>query len=186
MSEGVELVKKYIEFTEVFAEYDDLVVYTPRLPLGENWAYLGQVARKRNGEIPDHSGMILLAKAGSDALGDIVDWVPVMHGIEPTPFSTWRGIPADPERYVSGGDFFVLGMDKPTAEQTAGIKAIRKELISENKPDRLIWSCLLPFNGLTIWDVASTFKIYYTTRAFVSTSSQTSDGLRLPVIIYGS
>ncbi|KAH9474260.1 hypothetical protein JR316_0013423 [Psilocybe cubensis] len=184
MSEGIELVKKHIEFTEVFAEYDDLVVYTPRLPLGENWAYLGQVARKRDGEIPDHSGMILLAKDGSDPLGDIVDWEPVMHGIHPTPFSSWRGIPADPERYVSGGDFFVLGMNKPTPEQTAGIKAIRRDLILESKPDRCIWGVPLPFNGLTIWDVTLLVLTHQPTGAFVSTSAQSADGITLPVIFF--
>ncbi|KAH9474259.1 hypothetical protein JR316_0013422 [Psilocybe cubensis] len=193
-----ELTKQVIEFTEVFAELDDLVVFTPKLPVGANWGYLGPVAWKRDSDIEQHFqisvpslsqsqyGVILLTKDGSDALGEIVDWVPNMGTIEPSRFTTWRGIPADPEKYVSGGDLFVLGMDKPTAEQTAGIKAIRKDLVIERTPDHLIWSRRLPRDTVSLNDVRIVTGVELASGAFVSTSAHAGEERTIPVIRFFS
>ncbi|KAH9474268.1 hypothetical protein JR316_0013431 [Psilocybe cubensis] len=165
-----ELTKHLVEFTETSATYEDLVVLTPRLPYEGNWGYLGQAAWKRDGPTAPPRGFILMAAEGSDALGDIVDWEPVLRSVEPTPFTTWRGVTRDP-KYVCGGDFFKLGTEKPTAAETAGIRAIRRDLVSEVKPENLVWSCRLPFDTLSIYDVAVVTGVVIPTGAFVSTTA---------------
>ncbi|KAH9474261.1 hypothetical protein JR316_0013424 [Psilocybe cubensis] len=137
-------------------EFEFQVLSFELLPVGEEWAYLGQVAWKRGGTTPDHKGLILLAKDGSDALGDIVDWIPTstfsfsastsspstsITSTSPSPvFSTWRGDPSNPHKYVCGGDFLVLRCTKPTPAQKVGIKAIRRDLVLEVRPDRGVWA----------------------------------------------
>ncbi|KAH9474258.1 hypothetical protein JR316_0013421 [Psilocybe cubensis] len=186
MSDGAELIQKHIEFTELSAQYQELSVFTPQLPVGANWGYLGQVACTSDGDNQDHRGLIFLAKDGSDALGDIIDWAPVFIDIEQRRFSTWRGILADPERYVCGGDFFVLGADKPTAEQTAGIRAIRRDLVSERQPQRRIWEGRLPKAILSIWDIVVTDRLHVIPGTFASTDTDSVEGLTLPVVRFNA
>ncbi|KAH9474262.1 hypothetical protein JR316_0013425 [Psilocybe cubensis] len=152
------------------------------LPVGPNVGYLGQVACTPNGKVQNPRGLFFLLKEGSDALGDIVDWEPVFIDIEQGQFSTWRGVPADPERYVCGGHFFVLGVDKPTAEQTASIRAIRKDLVSERQPQRLVWEIRLPKAKLSIWDMEVTDHLHVVPCAFISTVSDSVEELEIPVV----
>lgn len=119
-----------------------------------------------------------------DALAEIVDWEPVFIDIETQQYSTWRGIA--PEGYVVIGHFFVTGGEKPTPEQTAGIRAIRKDLIGEQEPDRRIWSHRLPFANLTLWDAITAVLIYVPTGAFVSKNGEDSSGLLIGLLLFNA
>jgi hypothetical protein len=105
----------------------------------------------------------------------VVDWQPVFIDIEGAKFSTWRGIPRHPQDYVVIGHFFVNGIKKPTAEQTADIRAIRKDLIAEQDSEfiRLVWKETLPKAILTLWDapLVNTFHDI-PTGAFVSKAGE--------------
>lgn len=119
-----------------------------------------------------------------DALVEVKGWKKVFVDIEGHQFSTWRGIA--PEGYVVIGDFFVTGVDEPTPEQTSGIMAIRKDLISEVEPTRLIWSHRLPFANPTLWDVLVTVPIHVPTGAFVSKDGEDSLGLLIGVLKFNA
>lgn len=125
------------------------------------------------------SGLIVKAIEPS-ALDDVLDWEPVFIDIEGRQFSTWRGIARD--NYVVVGHFFVTGTEKPTKEQTIGIKAIRKDLIAEREPHNLIWREQLPKAILTLWDVKVAVLIEIPTGAFVSAPSDTSVGLQIGLV----
>ena len=110
-----------------------------------------------------------------DALDEVVDWSPVFIDIEGGNFSTWRGIPSNPDKYVVIGDFFVTGIEKPTPKQTEGIRAIRKDLIQEVEPHHLVFKKVIPFAVLTLWTVFATIPLLIPTGAFVSAPGETSD-----------
>jgi len=110
-----------------------------------------------------------------DALDEVVDWKPVFIDIEGAKFSTWRGIPNNPDKYVVIGDFFVTGIEKPTPEQTEGIRAIRKDLIEEVEPSHLVFKKVIPFAILTLWTVFATIPMYIPTGAFSSAHGDTAD-----------
>lgn len=119
-----------------------------------------------------------------DALAEVKDWEPVFIDIEGGQFSTWRGVA--PEGYVVIGHFFVNGTNKPTPDQTAGIRAIRKDLVAEREPNRQIWEKRLPFALLTLWDVAVSDLLHVPTGAFVSKDGQGSVGLLIGLLIHGA
>ncbi|KAF4618952.1 hypothetical protein D9613_009844 [Agrocybe pediades] len=129
-----DLEHKQIEFTEFVGEYQGLKVFKPQLPLGAEWFYLGPVAVNFENPIGSHQSGLIIQAEDPSALGDIADWEQVFVDIEGREFSVWRPIPARPDEYVSGGDIFVQGTDKPTPDQTFGIKAIRRDLIGERVP----------------------------------------------------
>lgn len=120
------------------------------------------------------------------ALGNIVDWTPVFIDIEGRQFSTWRGVPEKPSEYVPGGDILVPGVEKPTSEQVAGIKAIRIDLIGERQPHHLIVEIRLPKAIATFWDVLAVDRLHVTTGAFASTGADSADGLTIPVIRFNA
>jgi hypothetical protein len=110
-----------------------------------------------------------------DALDEVVDWKPVFIDIEGAKFSTWRGVPNNPDKYVVIGDFFVTGIEKPTPEQTEGIRAIRKDLIEEAEPSHLVFKKVIPFAILTLWTVVFTIPLVIATGAFASSPGDTAD-----------
>ena len=113
-----------------------------------------------------------------------MDWEPVFIDIEGGKFSTWRGIPSKPDDYVVIGHFFVTGIEKPTIKQTANIKAIRKDLISERAPHHLIWKKIIPFAALSLWNVIISDLLHIPTGAFVSNPSQDASGLQIGLLIF--
>ncbi|KAJ7885233.1 hypothetical protein B0H13DRAFT_1455997, partial [Mycena leptocephala] len=116
---------KSVAFKDKIASYRDVTAFRPALPT--DWHYLGPVVTSE-GKF-EKSGIIVRAVDDGD-LVDVVDWGKVGPNNEPDPpppFSTWRGIA--PDGYVVVGDFFVLGNEKPSPQQTAGIKAIREDIV---------------------------------------------------------
>ncbi|PPQ78017.1 hypothetical protein CVT25_015573 [Psilocybe cyanescens] len=184
--QGNELILKRVEFNEISAEFENLIVFKPQLPVGANWGYFGPVAFNTEGGINLHEGLIVLAKDGSDALGEIRDWEQVFVDIEQHKFSTWRGIPLDPRKYTVIGDVFVTGVEKPSEEQTVGIKAIRKDLIAERQPHHLVWEGRLPKAILSLWDILAVDRLHVATGAFVSTGGSSPDDLRLGVVRFNA
>jgi len=152
-----------VEFDELIAQYEDLKVFKPLLR--HDWHYLGPVAVTPGS--PNKHGFIVKANV-PDVLDEVVDWKPVFKDIEGRQFSTWRGVPSNPEKFVVIGHFFVTGVEKPTPEQTAGIKAIRRDLVEEVEPHHLIFKKILPKAILTLWNVFATVTILIPTGAFVS------------------
>ena len=110
-----------------------------------------------------------------NALDEVVDWRPVFIDIEGGKFSTWRGIPQNPDKYVVIGDIFVTGIEKPTPKQTEGIRAIHKNLIEQVEPHHLVFKKVIPFAVLTLWNVIYTIPLLITTGAFVSAQGETAD-----------
>ncbi|THU97348.1 hypothetical protein K435DRAFT_67327 [Dendrothele bispora CBS 962.96] len=140
---GPVLEYKMVKFDVPLASYLDLKAFKPALPRG--WYYLGPVATSDRKF--EQQGMIVRA-VDEKALVDVVDWKKVGPNNEPEPpppFSAWRGVA--PDGYVVGGDFFVEGNDPPSAEQTAGIKAIRSDLVGSLQGQRLIWEGKQPFSA---------------------------------------
>ena len=72
------------------------------------------------------------------------------------------------------GDFFVPGIEKPTHQQTIGIRAIRNDLIEEVEPYDLVFKKIIPFAVLTLWTVKFTIPALLPTGAFVSAPSETA------------
>jgi hypothetical protein len=128
----------------------------------------------------------MIVRAVDDgALADVVDWEKVGPNNEPEPpppFSTWRGVA--PDGYVVVGDFFVEGNEKPSPEQTASIKAIRRDLVGLAKPQRLIWTGSQPWSVVTLWDIVATPLIYVPTGAFVSNADSSADGAELALLLF--
>ncbi|KAH9474266.1 hypothetical protein JR316_0013429 [Psilocybe cubensis] len=79
--------------------------------------------------------------------------------------------------YVCGGHFFKLGAEKPTAAETAGIRAIRRDLVSEVRPENLVWSCLLYGDTLSLYDGAFVADDAVPSGAFVSTTVAPGTGV---------
>jgi hypothetical protein len=53
-------------------------------------------------------------------------------------FALWAAVPEDPN-YVALGGFFVRSYDKPTIDQTRGMKTIRSDLVTKVMPGREVW-----------------------------------------------
>lgn len=122
-----------------------------------------------------------------DAFADIVDWKKVgpNNGVEPPPpFSTWRGVA--PDGYTVVGDFFVKGNNKPTPDQTAGLKAIREDLVHGFQPQRLIWEGRQPWSVVTLWDIVAVPLLYIATGAFISNDKTSPDGVTLAVVRFNA
>ncbi|PPQ85470.1 hypothetical protein CVT25_006647 [Psilocybe cyanescens] len=117
--------------------------------------------------------LIVLAKDGSDTLDEIRDWEP-------------RGIPRDPSKYAVIGEVFVTGVEKLKEEQTVGIKAIRKDLISERRPHHLVWERRLPKAILSLWDILAIDRLHVATGAFVSTGGPNHDDIELGVVRFNA
>jgi len=137
-----------------------------------------------NADTLEQRGLIVRANV-PDALDEVVDWNPVFIDIEGAKFSTWRGVPSNPDKYVVIGDFFVTGIEKPTAKQTEGIRAIRRDLIDEVEPHHLVFKKHIPFAVLTLWTVIFTVGIHIPTGAFVSAPGETADS-KLGVIRFNA
>ena len=115
----------------------------------------------------------------------MIDWEPVFIDIETRKFSTWRGIPQYPD-YLVVGHFFVKGVEKPKPEQTAGIRAIRRDLISEREPANLIWKEMLPKAMLTLWDILVLDLLHFPTGSFVSKNGDDTVGLQIGVLRFNA
>lgn len=122
----------------------------------------------------EQRGLVVQAKV-LDALDEVVDWEPVFIDYEGGKFSTWRGVPSNPHKYVVVGNFFVTGIEKPTPKQTEGIRAIRKDLIDEVEPHHLVFKKVIPFAILTLWNVFATIGVVVPTGAFVSSPGASAD-----------
>ena len=129
-------------------------------------------------------GLIVKANDPS-ALCEVVDWEPVFIDIEGRKFSTWRGVPQNPNCVVIG-HFFVNGVEKPKPKDTAGIRAIRRDLISEREPHHLIWKGMLPKAILTLWDVLVTDLLHIPTGAFVSKNGTDAVGLQIGLLRFNA
>lgn len=109
------------------------------LTVGAGWYYLGPAATN-SGNQPGVG--IVVRELEPGALADIADWVQVWNdagsGAE-TDFSLWRGVAPSPEYVVVGG-FFLRSHDKPSASDTKGMKAVRKEYLVTAAPGKQIWT----------------------------------------------
>jgi hypothetical protein len=128
------------------------------------------------------TGIIVHAR-DPHALANVEDWEPVFIDIEGQKFSTWRGVA--PKGYVVVGHFFVTGIEKPTREQTVGIKAIRKDIIADLPVNHLIWERRLPFAHVKLLDREAAPKLYVSTGAFVSQDGDYSD-VQIGLLIHGA
>ncbi|KAF9550308.1 hypothetical protein CPC08DRAFT_768936 [Agrocybe pediades] len=181
-----DLEHKQIEFTEFVGEYQGLKVFKPQLPLGAEWFYLGPVAVNFEKPVGSHQSGLIIRAEDPSALGDIADWEQVFVDIEGGEFSVWRPIPARPDEYVSGGDIFVQGMDKPTPDQTFGIKAIRTDLIGERVPNFLIKEIYLPKALVGFWTVLAIDRLHFATGAFRATGKEDVSELLIPAIRFNA
>ena len=146
----------------------------------KGWYYLGPLATSDT--VTNQQGLIV-KPLDDKALADVVDWefVAPNNGVEPpAPYSSWKGVA--PDGYVVVGHFFVNGPKKPSAAQTAGIKAIRNDLVQGLRGQRLIWLGRQPRSVVTIWDVFAVPTLYIGTGAFVSSGSDDPEGTILPVL----
>jgi len=176
------ITHRVVKFDKQMTEYNDIKIFGPNLPSMNHdkaWCYLGPMAC--SGEDQRQEGVIVMANDPS-ALDKIVDWEPVFMDVEGQKFSTWRGIPSKPDKYMVVGHFFVKGCQKPIAQQTAGIMAIRKDLVSEREPNHLISKQRLPFAVLTLWDMLMSDRLHVPTGAFVSTGTETNVNLQMALL----
>jgi len=171
------LERQIVDFNVPLGSAQGLTLFKPKLPSG--WFYLGPVARSNI--VGKRSGMIVRA-VDSDSLTDIVDWKQVAPNQPDSPYSTWRGIA--PEGYVAVGDFFVLGQEKPTAQQTAGMKAIRKQHVNLMPPQRLVWEGRVPMSLVSVWDVIAAPRLFVPTGAFVSNDDENPGGNQIAVVLF--
>ncbi|KAJ7486770.1 FDS protein [Mycena latifolia] len=128
------LLCKDVVFSEKMADNSgygaktNLASWRPILPVG--WFYLGQSATRDWSSAP--SGLIFRPLA-PDALRDIVAWERVWDSAgsdNQKDLALWRGVPPDPGYVVVGGILSTNpGFAPPTAEQTRGIRAIRRDLV---------------------------------------------------------
>jgi hypothetical protein len=107
------------------------------------WYYLGPAAT--NGS-KDAVGLIVkdISDDGS-ILRPVGDWVKVWDDSGSrrfTDYSLWKGVPRleDQINYVVIGGFFVRSHDKPTSGDAAGIKAIRKDVLTTANPGKEVWN----------------------------------------------
>ena len=185
---------KHVPFEQKIASVQDLSIFKPTrqcqspslarayIPVSvpEGWYYLGPLATSDT--VTDQQGLIV-KPLDKKALADVVDWefVAPNNGQEPpAPYSSWKGIA--PDGYVVVGHFFVNGHKKPSAAQTAGIKAIRNDLVHGLQGQRLVWLGRQPFSVVTIWDVIAVPLLFIPTGAFVSSDSDDPEGSILPVL----
>ena len=80
---------------------------------------------------------IIVRALEANALADVNSWERVAPQETSSTFSTWRG--SGPAGYDVIGHFFVTGNEPPMASATAGIKAIRKDLIKGSMANYQIW-----------------------------------------------
>lgn len=107
------------------------------------WHYLGPSAT--NGS--DDAVGIIVKDNSSDGsiLHPVGDWNEVWNDAgsgKSTDFSLWRGVPLleDSFDYLVLGGFFVRSHDKPSPEETAGIRAIRKDVLELVQAGREVWN----------------------------------------------
>jgi len=116
----------------------DLATWKPELPQG--FFYLGPSATNGSN---DASGVIV-KEIEPGALGTISDWVQIWNDTgsgKKIDYSLWTAVPEDPN-YVALGGFFVRTHQKPTIDDTRGLRTIRKDLVTKVKPGREVWNDL--------------------------------------------
>ena len=119
----------------------------------EGWYYLGPAAANYRYSCEG----IIVKQIHDDILVDIQDWECVWTNaktMDKGDYSLWRGIPPTLD-YVVLGSFLVRGVEKPTKQDTMGMKAVRKEVVIEAKASREIWSNTrhwLATEG-AVWDI---------------------------------
>jgi hypothetical protein len=102
------------------------------------WYYLGPAAT--NGSNDAYG--VIVRELVPYTLGQVDDWVQVWSDAgsgKGTDFSLWRGIPENPNHVVLGG-IFVRSHNKPTIDETRGIRTIDKDLLVKVKADSEVWS----------------------------------------------
>jgi len=116
------------------------------------------------------------------ALDDISHWIQIFQSVEAPKVSVWRAIPRNPGKYVAGGELFLNGVDHPTKEQTAHIKAIRKDLVRELEPNHRIGEIKFPnAAALTFWGMAPiSILLQPPIGAFIATETSRPIGLTIP------
>jgi len=145
------------------------------------WYYLGPLAVSDNK--PNQEGMIVRATA-EGTLADVVDWErigPKNTGPQSS-FSAWRGI--GPDGYVVMGDFFTEGDEKPTSEQTVGIKAVREDLVRSIQVQRLIWEGRQQESVLTLWDVVAVPLIFVFPQTFLASNEHDPEETKASVFLF--
>jgi hypothetical protein len=114
-----------------------------RLSVDPGWHYLGPAAT--NGP-DDVVGIIVKDKSTNGSiLRPVGDWIKVWddHGSgKGTDFSLWRGVPRDEDRvnYVVLGGLFIRSHNKPTTGESAGIRAIHKDVLKVVLAGREVWT----------------------------------------------
>ncbi|KIK05616.1 hypothetical protein K443DRAFT_90842 [Laccaria amethystina LaAM-08-1] len=124
--------------TDVGSDADsDLATWKPNLPDG--WFYLGPAATN-SGNIPGTG--IVVRELEPGVLVDVADWIQVWNDTgsgDSTDFALWRGEGPTPDYVVVGG-FFTRSYNKPSAEETRGIKAIHRLALHNTTPGSQIWT----------------------------------------------
>jgi hypothetical protein len=108
----------------------------------DGWYYLGPAA---NSGSNDAYGVIV-KELVPYTLGQVSDWVQVWNNTgknnagtdKETNFSLWVGVPENPNHVVLGG-VFVRSHNKPTIDESRGIRTIDKDLLIKVKAAPEIW-----------------------------------------------
>jgi hypothetical protein len=105
----------------------------------DDWFYLGPAATN-NSKHPGRGTIIQEIIPGT--LVDVAGWEKVWSDVgsgNSTAFALWRGIPPSPD-YVAVCSFFTRTHEPPSAEQSKGIKAIRRDVVVTGFGDPEIWT----------------------------------------------
>lgn len=107
--------------------------------VSDGWYYLGPAATNSS-SVPGTG--IVVRELESDVLLDVDDWIQVWNDAgsgKSTDFALWRGV-GPSSNYIVVGGFFTRSHNKPTAEQTRGIKAIHKDALRDTSAAVQIWT----------------------------------------------
>ncbi|KAF8127496.1 hypothetical protein K438DRAFT_1527144, partial [Mycena galopus ATCC 62051] len=135
---------KYVVFSQKMADdagsgaRTNLASWRPSLEPG--WFYLGQASGNAYNMPP---AGVVVQELHPGALADVVRWEKVWDDAgskKPGDYSLWRGVPPSPDYVVLGGIFSNnRGYAPPTAEQTHGIKAVRREYVVSDMTTK-VWN----------------------------------------------
>lgn len=104
----------------------------------DGWYYLGPAAT--NGSNDAYG--VIVRELVPHTLGQVNDWVQVWSDAgsgKDTDFSLWTGIPENPNHVVLGG-IFVRSHNKPTIDESRGIRTIDKDLLINVKAFPEVWN----------------------------------------------
>ncbi|KAF8127498.1 hypothetical protein K438DRAFT_1646271 [Mycena galopus ATCC 62051] len=144
----VTLAYKRVVFSQKMADdkgsgaKTDIATWSPSLEPG--WFYVGQASGNAYDMAP--TGVVVHELyPGAGVLADVVRWEKVWDDAgsgKKRDYSLWRGVAPSEDYVVLGGIFSNnAGYAPPTAEQTSGIKAVRRD-------------CVVPDMTNKVWDDA--------------------------------